>query len=226
MARRGPLITLLGGGALAGVLLIASINAATSGNEQPDLAGGEAPPTEAPEEPDPTEPPDEEEQEQDEDLEPITYVGWVDGGGASVAIIVTGDEATAYVCDGFEVEVWLEGSAANGELVLRGDDGELLGSYDDDFATGQTTVGDLSFDFTIEQVDNPEGLYQFANTVVGGAEVEGTWIILPDGTQVGVATIGGEVFGTLDEDNPAPHVNPDTGEVLINGELVTALRRG
>lgn len=223
MARTGPLITLLGGGALAAVLLVASINAATGGNDEPDLAGGDAPPTDAPPEPEPTEPPEE---ELEPEPEQVTYVGYVDGGGASVAIIVTGDEATAYVCDGYTIEAWLEGPAVNGELVLTGDEGDLVGSYDDDAAAGQTTVNEVDWTFTIDQVDNPEGLYQFANTVVGGAEVEGTWIVLPDGTQIGVAIIDGEVFGTLDPDNPAPEINTDTGEVVINGELVTTQRLG
>lgn len=221
MTRKGPLITLLGGGALAAVLLAASINAATGGNDDGDLVAGEVPATDAPEETaEPTAPPeDEAEADPVEEPEPITYVGYVDGGGASVAIIVTEDEATAYVCDGNTIEAWLSGPAVNGELVLEADNGELIGSYDDARATGQTTVDDQVWTFKVEKVDAPEGLYQFASTVVGGAEVEGAWIILPDGTQIGVATVDGEP-------GPAPELQLDTGEVLLGGRIVSVDRLG
>jgi hypothetical protein len=216
MARKGPLLTLLGGGALAGALLVASIVAASGGNDpEPDLAGGQATPTPTPTPeatPEATEAPE-------ENVEPVTYVGYVDGGGASVAIIIDGDEATAYVCDGATVEVWLNGPAFNGELLLTGDNGELVGSYDEAQATGRTVAFGREWTFTIEEVAPPEGLYQFADTVVGGAEVEGGWIVLPDGTQVGVLTVDGE-------SGPAPALDLATGQVEIEGTTVTVERRG
>jgi hypothetical protein len=213
MARKGPLLTLLGGGALAGVLLVASIVAATGGDDPaPDLAGGQATPSPTPEAtPEPEAP--------EEDVEPVTYVGYVDGGGASVAIIIDGDEATAYVCDGATVEVWLNGPAFNGELLLTSDNGELIGSYDAAQASGRAVALGREWTFTIEEVAPPEGLYQFADTIIGGAEVEGGWIVLPDGTQVGVLTVDGE-------SGPAPALDLATGQVEIEGTTVTVERRG
>lgn len=225
MTRKGPLVTLLSGGALAAVLLMASINAADEqGDPDPALAGDatateQPPPPEAEESPTP-DPTEEDEDEGDradeggEEPEPVVYVGYVDDGTASVAIAVTGDEATAYVCDGAEIEAWLTGSVRNGELLLSGDaDATLTGSFDDDRAQGETTVQGQDFDFTIEFVESPEGLYRFADTVAG-AEVEGGWIVLPDGTQVGLLTVDGETV-------PAPAINPVTGRVIVDGQLIT-----
>jgi hypothetical protein len=217
MARKGPLLTLLGGGVLAAGLLVASINAASGQRDdaEPDLAGaGQETPSPASESPEPVDSP-----EPEEETEPVTYVGWVDGGGASVAIIIDGDEATAYVCDGVTVEAWLRGPAINGELVLTGDDGELIGSYDDTQATGRTVALGREWTFTIEEVAPPEGLYAFADTIVGGAEVDGGWIVLPDGTQIGVLTVDGQ-------SGPAPELDLATGQVEIEGTTVTVERRG
>lgn len=219
MRRNGPLLTLAGGGVLAAVLLVASINA-TGGDDAPDedLAGdtaATAEPTATPEatpvaDPEPTTPPT--------PPEPVTYVGNVDGGGASVAIVINGAEVTAYVCDGV-VEAWLNGTARYGELRLEGENGSLTGSYDDTRATGQATMDGRDWTFTIELVAPPEGLYRVADTVIGGAEVAGGWIVLPDGTQVGVLTVDGET-------QPAPALDPGSGEVRIAGQDVTAERQG
>lgn len=215
MTRKGPLVTLLCGAALAGVLLVASINAAGGGDEpDPALAGGASPTP--PPEPEPaqtgTPAPAQEE-------EPVTYVGYVDGGTASVAIIITGGEATAYVCDGAAAEAWLTGTAREGELRLDGDAGSLTASYDVDQASGETTAQGRDWTFTVESVDPPEGLYRFADTVVGGAEVDGGWIVLPDGTQIGLLTVDGETA-------PAPALDPATGQVEVAGQAVTADRLG
>jgi serine/threonine-protein kinase len=215
MRQKGPLLTLLTGGALAAGLLVASTVATAGGSaEDPALAGGATPSAEpAPAQTSPPAP------EPEPELPAVTYVGSVDGGGASVAIIVDGDDTIAYVCNGASVEAWLEGSADAGELDLAGDGGSLIARYDDQQAVGETTVAGRTWTFTIEEVANPEGLYRFADTVVGGAEVVGGWIVLPDGTQVGVLAVDGEP-------QPAPRLNPETGEVLIDGQVVTAQRQG
>src|SRR5690606_33792448 len=102
MARKGPLFTLLGGGALAAVLLAASVNAAAGDDDEQQNVAGATPPTQAATTaPPPTTPP-----AVAEEVEPLTYVGYIDGGGASVAIVVNGTEAVAYVCNGSEIEAW------------------------------------------------------------------------------------------------------------------------
>lgn len=229
MARKGPLVTLLGGGVLAGGLLVANvINTPGEPDDDQAVAASEqtadAEPTETAEsEPGETEEPEPADAETAdaeaaENAEPVTYVGWVDGGGTSVAIVINGDEATAYVCDGV-TEAWLTGTAYNGELSLTGENGELTAGYDENWATGETVVNDQTWTFEIEYVAPPEGLYQVADTIVGGAEVEGGWIVLPDGRQIGVLNVGGN-------SQPAPELDPETGQVTVDDTTITADRLG
>lgn len=232
-ARNGPLLTLLAGAALGVGLLVASM-VATSAPPVGDAApADESTPSPVPDPatpaptatPEPTDEPTDEPAEDDAEgaddveIEPVTYVGYVDGGGASVAVIVTGDEAIAYVCDGASVEAWLNGTAADGHLDLSGENGSLTGTYDAQTVTGETTVADISWTFTIAEVAAPEGLYRFADTIAGGADVVAGWIILPDGTQVGAVTSDGVT-------RPAPELDVATGTATVDGSTVTAERLG
>jgi hypothetical protein len=220
MPRNGPLVTLLAGGALGAGLLVASMAATPeepAADAEPVVAETETPaaaPTEteaAVETPEPTTPPP----EPAAPAEPVTYVGYIDGGGASVAVIVDGAEAIAYVCDGASREAWLTGTAAGGRVELTGDRGSLSAAYDGAVVEGETTVDGQTWTFTIAQVDPPEGLYRFADTVAGGAEVVGGWIVLPDGTQVGAVSVDGET-------RPAEPIDVGTGRVTIEGDVVQA----
>jgi serine/threonine-protein kinase len=207
------LLTLLTGAGVAAALLVAGMAATGGPDDEPAGAGGtapEAPPTPAAESMSPQPEPQ---------REPVTYVGWVDGGGASVAIIVDGDDTVAYVCDGAAAEAWLRGSSRDGELELAGEDGSLVAGYDDRRAIGEATVAGRSWTFTAPQVAPPEGLYRFADTIAGGAEVVGGWIVLPDGSQVGVLAVDGDP-------RPAPELDPGTGAVTIDGQRVIAERQG
>lgn len=162
--------------------------------------------------PDRTQPPD-------ESSDAVTYVGYVDSGAASVAVIVDGGEATAYVCDGNTREAWLSGPATGGVLELSGDQGSLSATFDGFVAEGETTVDGQAWTFSVALVEPPEGLYRFADTIAGGAEVVGGWIVLPDGNQVGAVNVDGET-------RPAERLDVDTGEVTIDGDVVTAQRQG
>lgn len=219
MASKGPLLTLLGGGMLAGMLLVASVVAAAQERDDTDPeAAGAAPTTEAPEAGLSPSPEPEPSPEPAEEVVPVSYVGGVDGGGASVAIVLNGDDAIAYVCDG-EIEAWLSGPVGEGELALAGDDAELTASYDDNGASGEITALGETWSFTTEQVDEPQGLYRVADTFLGGAEVDGGWIVLPDGRQIGVLTVDGAT-------TTAPELDTATGEVAVPGGTVTAERVG
>jgi serine/threonine-protein kinase len=218
MARTGPLLTLLAGAALGAGLLVA--NLVVTGGEPEDgaAAGGPAAtgsPSAAPEPSPSAEPAPEPEK-----VAPVTYVGRTDDGRAAVAIVLSGAEATGYVCDGV-TEAWLTGAAAGGgaDLVLRGDRGELTAGYDQDSATGEVTANGQTWSFTIEQVPPPEGLYRVADSILGGAEVDGGWIVLPDGTQIGLLTVDGQP-------RPAPALDRGTGEVTIDGTTITTDRVG
>lgn len=222
--RNGPLLTLLAGAVLGGGLLAASMIATPPAQESDAAPAADATPSPAAETqppsptPTPTPAPAPEPTEAAEP-EPVTYVGYVDGGGASVAVIITGDEAIAYVCDGASVEAWLEGSAVDGRLDLSGANGSLTGSYDDQGATGETSAGDRVWTFTIAEVAAPEGLYRFADTIAGGADVVAGWIVLPDGTQIGAITSDGVT-------RPAPQLDLATGTATVEGETITAQRQG
>lgn len=215
MARTGPLLTLTAGGALAAALLVASMNAADGGDAgETGLVAGQTPVTTPATTPSPPaeQPPESEPPADPEQAEPVPYVGWVDGDLATLAIIVTGRTATAYLCDGDTVETWLRGEADGGDLRLTGDDGELVGRYDGDGATGEVRVGDLTVEFAIDLVEPPAGLYAAADTIAG-ATVEGSWVVLPDGTQVGFTYLDGEQV-------PAAEIDLDRGEVEIAGSRV------
>lgn len=240
MSRNSPLVTLLAGGALGVGLLVASMAATPeepAAGDEPAADATESPaaeptePAEDPEATEPNEPPDEDVDEAEPDdspeateppadaPEPVTYVGYVDDGTASVAVIVDGDEAIAYVCDGVSREAWLSGAAADGELELTGDQGSLSATYDGFVAEGETTVDGQTWTFSIAQVDPPEGLYRFADTIAGGADVVGGWIVLPNGDQVGLVNVDGE-------SQPADQIDVETGQVTVEGEVVTAERQG
>jgi hypothetical protein len=225
--RNGPLLTLLAGAVLGGGLLVASMIATPPDQESDAVPAADSTPEPVVETQQPTPTPTPEPTEEAEPVEevaepspePVTYVGYVDGGGASVAVIVTGDEAIAYVCDGAAVEAWLEGGAEDGRLDLSGANGSLTGSYDAEGATGETSAGDRTWTFTIAEVAAPEGLYRFADTIAGGADVVAGWIVLPDGTQIGAITADGVT-------RPAPELDLATGTATVDGETITAERQG
>jgi serine/threonine-protein kinase len=228
MARKGPLLTLLGGGVLAGILLVANVMATA---EEPDLdgdlAGAQgAPPTTAAPEPAPTdteeptpEPTFSEEPTAEPSPEPDTYVGRTDDEAAAVALVFNGDEVTGYVCDGV-TEAWMNGEVTvDGELELTGEEAELTATYDGDSAQGEVTAGGQTWSFEIEFVAPPDGLYRVADSILGGAEVDGAWIVLPDGTQIGVLTVRGD-------SRPAPELDTEAGEVTVDGDSVPVDRLG
>jgi hypothetical protein len=143
-----------------------------------------------------------------------TFVGEVDGGAGTLAVVDHGGEATAYFCDGASLEAWLGGSFTAGRLRLSGDNGALRGSFNGRQATGSVLVEGQRFGFTLRQVSPPRGLYRVADTI-DGAEVAGGWIVLPGGRQIGVLTVDGR-------SRPAPRLDPATGRVTIDGRTLTA----
>ena len=60
----------------------------------------------------------------------------------------------------------------------------------------------------------PSGLYR-ATTEVRGAKIDGGWVVLPGGRQVGILRRG-------DKPSPAPRIDPETGAVTVDGEQLTA----
>jgi len=144
----------------------------------------------------------------------VTYAGQVKGGG-SLAVAVSGDTAVAYFCDG-HIEAWLWGSAAGGALHLKDKSGDTLtGTATGGRLTGTLTAHGRSRPVDLKAVHQPSGLYR-ATAEVRGAKVVGGWVVLPDGSQVGVWTADGGA------PRPAPALDLATGSVVLDGVPLTA----
>ena len=151
------------------------------------------------------------EPEGDQFPDKVVYAGRTDD-GAAIAVAVLGDRAAAYVCDGRNVESWMRGTARDGELNLRAKNGDTLeAKLDGSAIEGTIELGDEKLDFTIEKAKRPAGLYRAR----GSAYTIG-WIVLPDGSQVGIET---RDDGTS---TAAPKLDPDQPDVEVNGQSVTA----
>jgi hypothetical protein len=218
MRSKGPFLTLLAGLAVAAVLILVNMNVGgtdtaaqkPAGNNAAAPAPAEKPGAAAPETP-------EEPDKPDKPAAPlnVTWAGEVKGGGATVAIVAKDDKAIAYVCDGKRTEAWLKGSAVDGKLDLTGGKNTtLLGTFGDGRAKGTVYAAGKKWTFDVGTVKKPSGLYR-ATEDVRGARVDGGWIVLADGTQVGVATVDGEPA-------PAPRLDLDAGTATVEGRRVTA----
>ncbi|MEU5769259.1 hypothetical protein [Streptomyces asoensis] len=145
------------------------------------------------------------------------YAGRTDDGTASVAVSVENGRAIAYYCDGRAEESWLKGDVGDdGTLRLTGGHGARLDGTLTDGARvdGTVTVGGGRHAFTADRARKPSGLWR-ATATVRSARIDGGWIVLKDGTQVGVVTRDGEP-------SPAPRLDPATGAVTVDGERLTA----
>ena len=149
----------------------------------------------------------------------VTFAARLDIGTLFVA--VRDGRAIAYLCDGDDLEVWFQGPALAGELALSSKAGATLtGSFRAGAATGSVTFGGRTAAFRLPSVKKPSGLYRAAG-LVRNALVKGGWIVLPDGTQTGVLTVGGEpqpappldtAARTAGEGITATAVDAETGE--------------
>ncbi|GAB4059203.1 hypothetical protein [Catellatospora paridis] len=218
MKRNGPLLTLLAGLALAAVLITVNLTVTARGGDDPDPVGfGAAPATSAPAAAAPSASPSAEASPTAAPAAKVNaiWAGTVNGGGATIAISVTDGVAVAYLCDGKKAEVWLQGTAADGKLSLTGKNGAtLVGTFGGGKATGTVTASGRKWTFTVKAVAKPSGLYR-ATATVRNAKVVGGWIVLPDGSQVGVVTVD-------DVPRPAPAIDPATGAVTVDGAALTA----
>ena len=140
----------------------------------------------------------------------VVYAGRTGDDSVAVAVAVLGTKAAAYLCDGESVEAWLRGSVDGDELRLRNKSGtiELEAKLEDGRLAGKLDLDGDDLEFTIGEAKKPAGLYRArgAKTTIG-------WIVLPDGSQVGVQTTG-------EESTPAPELDPDNPEVTVDGETL------
>jgi serine/threonine-protein kinase len=142
-----------------------------------------------------------------------TWAGYLKLG--TLALSIKDGKAVAYFCDGKTAEAWLKGTVRNGRLDLTGKKGATLaGTIDTKHAKGKVTVGGRPSDFDVKTVSKPSGLYRAAADV-RGAKIVGGWIVLKDGTQVGLATVGERV-------TKPSELDVTTGRATVDGTVVTA----
>ncbi|OZM75967.1 hypothetical protein [Pseudonocardia sp. MH-G8] len=209
MTRYAPLLTLGVVAALGGGLLL--VNAATSASTsagtpvaQSAAQSGPAPPA-APA------------------VTDVAYAGRSAGDEVTVAIAVRDGRAVGYVCDGDEVETWLEGTLTGADLRLSDAGGApvVTATATEESVLGAVTVDGEERPFAAEGVAGPAGLYE------GRADVRGVttrigWIVDGAGDVTGVASSAGVR-------RPAPALDPaDPAATTFDGVPVdvTALDGG
>ena len=219
MSHRGPLLTLLSGGVLAAVLLGLSTQATHRNTTVQDAAARST--STAPSQPTATKqtiPPKASSSPSASKPPPTnrtaTFAGRVTGAKATVAISVKNGKAIAYLCDGNRTEAWLRGAAGGGQMTLTGAEGSrLTATYGLTKAAGTVTTSGKQWRFDAPVVHKPSGLWR-STANVRGAKVEAGWVVLADGTQVGVATVDGVP-------EPASPFDVKTGTATIDGGNVT-----
>ncbi|AEV83869.1 serine/threonine protein kinase [Actinoplanes sp. SE50] len=143
----------------------------------------------------------------------VTLAGYAADDGGTLALSIRDGTAIAYICDGNTREAWLQGTAVDGRLALSGTGGaRITGTFDALGATGKVTVAGGTHAFTLRPVQKPSGLYR-TSAKVRGARIQGSWIVLPDGRQVGVLTDGGRT-------GPAPRFDVAGGTATVDGVAV------
>ncbi|GAA4000482.1 hypothetical protein [Streptomyces plumbiresistens] len=215
MKRSGPVVTLLAG-LLLGLFML-SMNSTTGtksastayAEESPEAATASPTPTRttASSSPSPSRTP----------VPDADYAGRTTDDSASVAVTLRDGKAIAYFCDGRAKESWLKGDVEDdGTMKLTGKHGaELNGTLKEGKRiSGTVDIDGGQYAFTADKAKKPSGLYR-ATATVRGAKVDGGWIVLPDGRQVGILTRDGE-------SSPAPRIDPETGAVTIDGQQLTA----
>jgi hypothetical protein len=81
---------------------------------------------------------------------------------------------------------------------------------------GSVTEGGTTLPFSAQLTTGQAGLYQ-SRRVVDGITTRIGWIVLPDGTQVGIRNNGGTR-------TPAPPLNPATTQARDGGQTIQAER--
>ncbi|GAA1942672.1 hypothetical protein GCM10009837_80960 [Streptomyces durmitorensis] len=224
MKRSGPLYTLLGGLLLA--LFMLSLNATTGegnssyGQDSPGASASPAPSSAKPTKstPAPTESPSKSPPKKPtgKPTGKSEYAGRTADDAAAVSVSIRDDKAIAYYCNGRDAESWLKGDVKDdGSMRLTGKDGAKLdATLADNAVRGKVEIDEQPRDFTAARAKKPSGLYR-ATTEVRGAEIDGGWIVLPDGRQVGILKEDGKP-------QKAPRLDPETGTVPFDGGELTA----
>jgi hypothetical protein len=210
MSTRGPLITL--GSVVVLAVALLWVNALAGPTTPTSSSSLGAPASTGPSSPSPAPPA---EAAPSPTAEPAAvqtvYAGRTGGGEATVAVAVNGDRAAAYLCDGSSVESWLQGSVTGDQVVLTGrDTAALIGTVSGTTLSGTvvTSTGQAWL-FSAEEARPPAGIYE-ARTTIDGLATRIGWVVLPDGTQVGIQNVDGER-------SPAPALDLEDTTFTLDG---------
>ena len=123
------------------------------------------------------------------------YVGEVDGTDAFIAVVVGGEEAVIYVCNGAEeIAEWFSGSVlSDGAIDVDNDAGaRVVATVGDDAIEGTVTLPDGSLHaFSTEPAVIGAGLYRVTGDEAKAAEITAGWVVANDGEQRGSLRIRG-----------------------------------
>jgi hypothetical protein len=193
MRTTGPLITLAAVGVLAAIVLVVSMVRTPAPAAVVDSAAPEPSPRAIADATPTTTPVPARE---------AVYIGHSSGNEVTVAVAVSGEEASAYICDGERVESWLEGTVSEEQVELQGRNGaQLTATLTDNAALGSVTVAEQQLPFSAAVAGPPAGIYEGQTTVDGEPNRIG-WIVLPSGRQVGINNVAGTR-------GPAPELDPN-----------------
>jgi len=210
---RSPLVTLAAVALAFIIMFTVNMLSGPPGSSSTGSAGPAAAPTTAaaPQQTASTTPSASETPEDSEFAEQAVYAGRTDDGPAAIAVAVLGNQAAAYVCDGRNVESWFRGTVEGGRLSLKSKSGEALqAELDGDHLKGTVQIKSGTQKFEINEASKPAGLYRArgSKTTIG-------WIVLEDGSQVGVQTTGAD-------SSAAPQLDPDNPQVMVDRESLDA----
>ena len=213
MKHRSPLVTLAAVVLAFIIMFTVNMLSGPPGSSSTGSAGPTAAPTTAagPQQTASATPSASETPEDSEFPEQVVYTGRTDDGPAAIAVAVLGNQAAAYVCDGRNVESWFRGTVEGGRLSLKSKSGEALqAELDGDHLKGTVQIKSGTQKFEINEASKPAGLYRArgSKTTIG-------WIVLEDGSQVGVQTTGAD-------SSAAPQLDPDNPQVMVDGESLDA----
>ncbi|MEU6230255.1 hypothetical protein [Streptomyces sp. NPDC047042] len=218
MKRTGPLFTLLAGLLLA--LFMLSLNA-TTGTKQASQYDADSPADKVSPSPAPTATttsptPTPSASPTRAPAPNADYAGRTDDDSSAVSVSLRDGRAIAYFCDGRDKESWLKGDVeADGSMKLTGKGkSELNGTLKGKSIRGTVDIEGGHYAFTADKAVKPSGLYR-ATATVRDAKIDGGWIVLSTGDQVGILNRDGKP-------SPAPRIDPETGAVTIDGQRLTA----
>jgi hypothetical protein len=143
------------------------------------------------------------------------FAGRASNTAIGLSIVVENGRATAYVCDGNTLEVWLQGAVEEDRVELTSKAGSSLsGTVNGQSMSGQILTPSAQISFLANAAEPPAGVYR-AEIEVNGNMTRIGWAVLPDGTQLGVSQTG-------EDGVPAPTLDTGTGTFNLNGKTYQA----